>query len=573
VSRPVIPGYLEQPSDGSLADLWTRPAGVPAPLWPAKTMRTLRHNPTDWVTVAEHHATETERSGTGCVLVPAADTPPVLAGTDWIGSHLGQVGVLDDETFEDGLTDTDRGLTVEFFAHVRRPSGATAPVPEISHPFLWYWDAFPTRDGWKYLDGAGREQELVRQEIQADRWKIEVRALEFRQFLAARGRSSVFQIDHVLWAELREFERVDGEFSNDWAHLSFYALHDPSPLGGKPAYSRLLGRYVVRGLRNSRVPRFEEWDQDHEYPEFIYGTDRETGQPLSHTCDPQQLGTYFDKDGTRVHYLTPVYFKREVLQPYAAEPGKYALSATRLSCLGLWGVDISFNSAGLVEVYLGDLGRDLPAAEWGHWQSYNVPPQGTMDEGRFRRDFLNQPANSKDPAGDLQRARARAAEVSEALLGSPIWRPLPAGARAEFESLVGPLSDAPAALGQALLVLTKALVDGIDPAPLKTFLGSFEKDERSLSFLGRFSDELGGPPELTLVFRKLQNFRSSGGVAHLAGSGRAKAAADLGITGLSNWEAFESVVTRLTASLTALTELMANRLSSPDPAADSGGTG
>jgi hypothetical protein len=81
--------------------------------------------------------------------------------------------------------------------------------------------------------------------------------------------------------------------------------------------------------------------------------------------------------------------------------------------LDLWGVDISFNSGGLVEVYLGDLGRDLPAAEWGHWQSYNVPPQGMMDEGRFRRDFLNQPANSKDPAGGLQRARDKAAGVSE----------------------------------------------------------------------------------------------------------------------------------------------------------------
>jgi hypothetical protein len=87
----------------------------------------------------------------------------------------------------------------------------------------------------------------------------------------------------------RALPRVDEEFSNDWAHFSFCAVHDPSPLGGKPAFSRLLGRYLVRGARNSRVPRFEEWDQDHEYPEFIYGTDRESGQPLSHTCDPEQL--------------------------------------------------------------------------------------------------------------------------------------------------------------------------------------------------------------------------------------------------------------------------------------------
>ena len=71
------------------------------------------------------------------------------------------------------------------------------------------------------------------------------------------------------------------------------------------------------------------------------------------------------------------------------------------------------------------------------------------------------------------------------------------------------------------------------------------------------------------MFRKLQGFRSAGGVAHLAGSGRAKAAADLGVTGLTAWDAFESVATRLTTSLTALTELMATRLSNPDPGPDS----
>ena len=46
---------------------------------------------------------------------------------------------------------------------------------------------------------------------------------------------------------------------------------------------------------------------------------------------------------------------------------------------------------------------------------------------------------------------------------------------------------------------------------MKTFLGSYETGEKSLSLLGRFSDALGGPPELISVFRQLQTFRSSGG--------------------------------------------------------------
>lgn len=124
MSRPVVPGYLAQPNGSSLADLWTRPAGVPVPLWPAEIMRTVHNNPAGWMTVAEHYVTETERSGTRCVLVQASDSTLALAGTGWIGSHLGQVEIFDDETFEDGLAGTDRGLSVEFFAHVRRPSGA-----------------------------------------------------------------------------------------------------------------------------------------------------------------------------------------------------------------------------------------------------------------------------------------------------------------------------------------------------------------------------------------------------------------------------------------------------------------
>jgi hypothetical protein len=102
---------------------------------------------------------------------------------------------------------------------------------------------------------------------------------------------------------------------------------------------------------------------------------------------------------------------------------------------------------------------------------------------------------------------------------------------------------------------------------------TYEKDEKSLSLLSRFCEVLGGTTELISVFRKLQGFRSAGGVAHLAGSGRARAAADLGITDLSTWDAFESVATQLTTSLMTITELMAGRLSNPDPGtAGSGAT-
>jgi hypothetical protein len=360
MSRPSIPGYLEPPVRGTLADLWPRPTGdFPDELWPIDNLRVTSNSPTGWLTVEEHFFAEAKHGGTGCVLVKPEQSAAALKDTVWIGQDLGRVSIWNDDRFENGLQASDGDVAVEFFVQVRRPSGAALPVVEISYPFFWYWDAFPTNTGWKYLNRAGREQDLIRWERGDDGWKVEVRALEFRQFLAAYGRHAIIQLDYVPKTYSAEFERVDDEFENEWAHFDFHAVHDMS-MGDRPAFSRLLGQFRITGLKNSRIPRFEERRQERAYPTFIYALDSETGQPLTHTCDPDQLGTYFDKDGTRLHYLTPIYFKREVLQPYASEPTRYRLSPSRLSCLDLWGLDISFNSDGLVEVYLGDLGRDLP---------------------------------------------------------------------------------------------------------------------------------------------------------------------------------------------------------------------
>jgi hypothetical protein len=125
-----------------------------------------------------------------------------------------------------------------------------------------------------------------------------------------------------------------------------------------------------------------------------------------------------------------------------------------------------------------------------------------------------------------------------------------------FDSLIGPLSDDPASLGGPLLILTKVLVDGIDPAPLKSHLQTFEKGEQSLRLLQRYAPELGDTSDVTAILRELQSFRSKGGIAHLAGSNTNKAKAALEISGLSNLEAFESITTRITVCLTQLIALM-----------------
>jgi hypothetical protein len=98
-----------------------------------------------------------------------------------------------------------------------------------------------------------------------------------------------------------------------------------------------------------------------------------------------------------------------------------------------------------------------------------------MDEGRFRRDFLNQWPSSADPPEDLRQAKNRAAEISSRVLGGPVWRDLDEDTEAQWQSLVGPLSDDPTALGPCLLLIAKVLVDGIDSTPLKNYLDDAAK--------------------------------------------------------------------------------------------------
>ena len=187
-----------------------------------------------------------------------------------------------------------------------------------------------------------------------------------------------------------------------------------------------------------------------------------------------------------------------------------------------------------------------------------------MDEGRFRRDFLNQWASSKDLPGDLRRARQRAADVSEKLLGESVWRDIPDEHSPEWESMVGPLNEDPATLGKSLLLLPIVIIDGINPAPLKTYLGGAEQGERSMKLLQRFTEELGDDTNCTAVLRHLWEYRATGGVAHFAGSEASKTRATLGIEGMSNLEAFESVVQRITDMFGIIVDLMEKKLPTED---------
>jgi len=541
-------------------DYWQRPVGdYDASLWPDADLRLIDSQPVSWVTIEEYQSPRRSGRSGWChsyLVSPGAISEVLAAATiprESVGSS-GVTGYKDDIEFFDGLSTPYGDGDVYFFSQVRTHEGKVKPHFEITPTFLWFWGAYPVEGGWSYVDEAGNEIELIRVRITDDDWLVDVSALELRTFLHVSGRRLVIQVDNMYHpTDKSENPSMDSESQSDWFHLNWVVR--PGVGGGfGPDFSSLFGVYIIEGAKTSRLPSYLD-DHERDYPAFIYDVNPETGVAAKFTCDQKQLANYYGKNPNAPHYLTPICFRREVLARYTAEPSKYNVSPTRVERDGSWGIEIGINTAGLVTAYLGDLGRDLPESERPYWLTFNVLPAGKIEEGQFRRDFLNQFASSPNPVLDLREARARCNDAMKQVLGKPLWKPLPDEQQLAWDHLFGPVQDEPASLNGPLLTLTICLVDAIDPKPLTAFLGGANDGEGSLSLLTRCAERLGDLNKCTEPLLALQSIRSKAGIAHLASSDALQARKRLGIEAMTPWNAFVHVVHSLTCCLNELTTL------------------
>jgi hypothetical protein len=129
------------------------------------------------------------------------------------------------------------------------------------------------------------------------------------------------------------------------------------PLSGEgTTFSRLLGKKIIPPLP---VEKCGVWPYDapaRKFADYIIGMNAE-GQNVVHTADEEELANYFGKNPGAPHYLTPVWFRREVLSKYYEHPEKYSVEDGYLRCGSLWGLSIDNDLPDHVVVYLGDLGH------------------------------------------------------------------------------------------------------------------------------------------------------------------------------------------------------------------------
>jgi hypothetical protein len=128
---------------------------------------------------------------------------------------------------------------------------------------------------------------------------------------------------------------------------------------------------------------------------FIVGRNSDGSLAIS-TSNPDELNNYFDLNPGQLPYLTPVFFKRDVLTKYVDDPERFSLEPTRLFCGYIWSIQIDTTYDNEVMVWLGDLGQYLPDTEYFHWRHHNIFSSKSVSNETIQRDIHGQWVESSD---------------------------------------------------------------------------------------------------------------------------------------------------------------------------------
>lgn len=346
--------------------------------------------------------------------------------------------------------------------------------------------------------------------------KVEILTKLIRQYQAARQVDLLLYIDSVCIGAKGEDTPEPREWSTDTLNAALYSINNDDSRGAP--CTRYLGTKVLTPPPIEKCGIWPYEGRDNHYPDFVIGVD-EDGEEISYTCNHEALADYFGANPDAPHYLTPVHFRPEVLRKYYDKPELYTVSDGRLSCAGLWGVQIDNSAQESVVVFLGDLGRDLPKKERDYWRSFNIAPTSPVSETFIRRSFLGQFAESSAEDMTLRSRYTRLNKSWTVHYGWDLFRKPEEEDAGLLQRLHLPLDNSQAEVESAIRIMTQLLVDAINEKQIQALLPDKQPNERGISKLERWLGQESYPHTKRDIqfLRNLQEIRSKV-TAHRKGS-------------------------------------------------------
>ena len=362
-----------------------------------------------------------------------------------------------------------------------------------------------------------------------------------------RNYSSAKQMAILLFFEIRT--KFDGKISDfgleefnteSKDNNLFYGLWGGDMNFPTYVYSVLMGKKI---LMPAPIEECGYWpyEKEESYEDFIIGVD-EFGKEIFNTCNPDKLNNYFGSNPDSPMYLTPVFFKRDVLQKYVNKPELYEIRDGYLSCQSLWGIEIDNHHKNCVAVYLGDLGRDLPENERGYWKSYNIVGEEGVSQVSFQRDFCNIFTESNMEDHKFQVLYGSLIKQWNTKYGWDLYLPLSVEDQYNLTQIRIPLGESQPEFDQLVLSLVKVLIDSLNEKQL-IVLGDVQTDIKGISKLERWiqSNEAVGYENHIKFLRDLQKLRSTGS-GHRKGKEYSKISNTFGLSEKSKIDVFEEVL-------------------------------
>lgn len=305
-------------------------------------------------------------------------------------------------------------------------------------------------------------------------------------------------------------------------------------------YSVLMGKKI---LMPAPIEECGYWpyEKKESYEDFIIGVD-EFGKEIFNTCNPDKLNNYFGSNPDASMYLTPVFFKRDVLQKYVNKPELYEIRDGYLSCQSLWGIEIDNHHKNCIAVYLGDLGRDLPESERGYWKIYNIVGEEGVSQVSFQRDFCNIFTESNMEDHKFQDLYGSLIKQWNEKYGWDLYLPLSAEDQYNLTQIRIPLGESQPEFDQLVLSLVKVLIDSLNEKQL-IIPGDVQTDIKGISKLEKWmkSNEAVGYENHIKFLRDLQKLRSTGS-GHRKGKEYSKISNTFGLLEKSKIDVFEEVL-------------------------------
>ncbi len=467
----------------------------------------------------------------GSVFVPNEQISNVLNSFDWC-SYVDRTGPSFEYTGDSEKDDIaykysrfGNSLGIEPIVLLRSYDGLKPKTLEILEEFRLFHNLYFDSANNKYIkhDESGDEIQVVR----VDGKSVDVQRKELRQFLTARNMSLAVHIDRKCFSSLsidtlseneRHWELRDEDFVSQFGAT----LWDESLNNLHKSYSWLLAKRIVRGLppEKSGIWPFDD-NEDKQYEEFMIGVN-EDDKPILYTSNPDKLADFFGKNPDAPNFLTPTFFRREVLAKYYNEKTKYKVEDGALWCGSKWMLRMDNNHSDYVIVFLGDLGGDLPHKEQIHWKSYNVPPDGNISDTNFRRSFLAEFVDPEDCAMCFQQAYEIFSKAWLKQFGYYLFKPLAETDTHHFSKLRRPLTNEETEFHDIVLSLSILLQDRINKKELGKLIPDFQKKDvdnktkLNIPVLAEFleSKDFADAAPYVEYLRMLQMLRSNSGTVH-----------------------------------------------------------